>query len=82
MLYCLKICLGLYQKINNSRNLLYGENLVTISPIIEIELPSGSCMLFNKSFFQSIGSFDPNTFLYCEEDILYAKIKKLCKKII
>lgn len=68
---------GLISKIHNNNNLLHKKNLSTI---IEIELPSGSCMLLNKSFFKSIDSFDPNTFLYCEEDILYTKIKKLGKK--
>ncbi|MDE7407267.1 MAG: glycosyltransferase, partial [Muribaculaceae bacterium] len=43
--------------------------------IIEIDLPSGSCMLLEKSYFKSIGWFDPHTFLYCEEDILHKKIK-------
>lgn len=40
-----------------------------------IQLPSGSCMFIEKHFFQSIESFDPNTFLYQEENILYEKIK-------
>lgn len=82
ILYALlfKDLFGIISKINNSRNLLYNRNLTSTSSIIEIELPSGSCMLFNKSFFHSIGSFDPNTFLYCEEDILYVKIKKIRKK--
>mgnify|MGYP004442236413 FL=1 len=42
---------------------------------MEIELPSGSCMLAKKSLFQKIGSFDPNTFLYYEENILFKKIQ-------
>lgn len=42
---------------------------------IEIDLPSGSCMLLNKDYFKSIGWFDPHTFLYCEEDILHKKIE-------
>lgn len=40
----------------------------------EIELPSGSCMFINKELFRSIGYFDPNTFLYYEENILYQKL--------
>ena len=40
----------------------------------EIELPSGSCMLLQKKLFEEIGSFDPNTFLYYEENILYQKL--------
>lgn len=45
--------------------------------IVDIELPSGSCMLFRKKILQSIGAFDSNTFLYYEENILYKKILKL-----
>ncbi len=41
---------------------------------LEIELPSGSCMVIRKSLFEQLGSFDPNTFLYYEEDILHKKI--------
>lgn len=44
---------------------------------ITIELPSGSCMLMEKSLFQAIDGFDPNTFLYYEENILYKKIQKI-----
>lgn len=44
---------------------------------IEIELPSGSCMLARKDLMQRIGSFDPNTFLYYEENIIYSKIAAL-----
>lgn len=46
-------------------------------PQFEVELPSGSCMLLNKSIVQKINMFDPSTFLYCEENILYAQIKSL-----
>ena len=37
---------------------------------IDINLPSGSCMMLRKNFFKEISYFDPNTFLYFEEDIL------------
>ncbi len=47
------------------------------SGLMPIDLPSGSCMLAKKEIFQRIGGFDPNTFLYYEEDILNKKIKKL-----
>lgn len=47
------------------------------SGIIKIELPSGSCMLVDKMLFQQIGSFDPHTFLYYEENILWAKVQRL-----
>lgn len=45
----------------------------------EIELPSGSCMFISKDLFRSIGYFDPNTFLYNEENILYQKLKRFGK---
>lgn len=47
------------------------------SVVIPIDLPSGSCMLIKKNLFQQIGSFDPHTFLYYEENILYKKTKKI-----
>lgn len=44
---------------------------------VPIELPSGSCMFISKERFERIGGFDPHTFLYFEENILYKKIKKM-----
>lgn len=41
---------------------------------IEVELPSGSCMLIKKDLFIEIGLFDPHTFLYYEENILFKKL--------
>lgn len=49
-------------------------------PFFEIELPSGSCMLIDKALLREIGGFDPNTFLYFEENILYKKIQNAGKK--
>lgn len=48
--------------------------------LLPIDLPSGSCMLLTKELFQKIDSFDPNTFLYWEEQILYEKIERINKK--
>lgn len=45
--------------------------------LMEIQLPSGSCMFINKKLFAEIGFFDPNTFLYVEENILYKKMQRL-----
>lgn len=44
---------------------------------IKIELPSGSCMFIKKALFRQIEYFDPNTFLYYEENILYRKVKRI-----
>lgn len=67
-------------KIRNSTFILSCNMLQNEREAIEIELPSGSCMLIKKSLFKEIAYFDPNTFLYSEEDILYSKIKKLNKR--
>lgn len=48
--------------------------------ILKVDLPSGSCMFINKNLFKEIGWFDSNTFLYYEENILYAKMSAYNKK--
>lgn len=55
---------------------LLKDNIKNLPKILQIELPSGSCMFVKKDYFASIGFFDPNTFLYYEENILYKKIEK------
>lgn len=58
------------------RRLILKSNPIRIKEkSIEIELPSGSCMLMNKSLIEDMKGFDPHTFLYYEEDILYKRIK-------
>lgn len=52
----------------------------TLPDRIQIELPSGSCMFISKSIFKQIGYFDPNTFLYFEENILYRKVLSIGRK--
>lgn len=44
--------------------------------LYEIEMPSGSCMMVRREFFELTGGFDPNTFLYYEENILAEKAKR------
>lgn len=44
--------------------------------IIPIDLPSGSCMLFSKETCADLGIFDPNTFLYYEENIIAKRLEK------
>lgn len=58
---------------------LFPKRHIDINPntgIKRVKLISGSCMMCKKVLFQSIGSFDPGTFLYYEENILWDKIKK------
>lgn len=62
-------------KRNKHRYLLY--NGIPNMEFFKVEMPSGSCMFIDKQLFHSIGFFDPNTFLYWEENILY---KKTCRE--
>lgn len=36
----------------------------------------GSCFVFSPKFFEHFDGFDPRTFMYVEEDILYALVRK------
>ncbi len=64
-------------KNNDDRYIL--KNTSQNQTLVKIELPSGSCMLIRKDLLKNIGSFDPNTFLYYEENILYVKMKAMGK---
>lgn len=65
---------GLLKSGENRRYLLLKEH--ENSSLLEVELPSGSCMMFRKELMDQITIFDPHTFLYFEENILY---KQICK---
>lgn len=67
-------------RIDLSRKEYLLTSIENIPELLEIELPSGSCMLINKALFSKIGYFDPNTFLYVEENILYKKLTSIGKK--
>ena len=80
ILECLMVALGY----NNFRDFikrkywLFVQNPKLMNEeVLKIQMPSGSCMLLQKDLFKSIGFFDPNTFLYFEENILFAKIQRL-----
>ena len=66
-----------YKKRMNRKKILLQHPELLNSEVVNIELPSGSCMLFEKSVLKEIGGFDPNTFLYYEESILYEKLKNI-----
>lgn len=83
---CSSICLSLafsyifariYRKMIADSYILLNEPDLLKKPYFEIDLPSGSCMLMDKSVIKQIGGFDNNTFLYYEENILFEKFKKL-----
>jgi GT2 family glycosyltransferase len=46
----------------------------------EVDMISGSCMLFPSSVLKEINGFDKNTFLYFEEAIITEKLLKINKK--
>lgn len=70
---------GYLSKINKRRFLLKNKIISDIGEFIDIELPSGSCMMGQKTTFKEIGGFDSNTFLYYEENILYKKLNRIGK---
>ncbi len=52
---------------------------LTQQPSFPVDVPSGACMLIEKDLFRQIGGFDPDTFLYYEENILYQKLRVLSR---
>ena len=69
--------LGIKNTLKEKRLILKSDPELVDSEYVEIELPSGSCMLINKVVFNKIGGFDPGTFLFYEENILYKKFSLL-----
>lgn len=63
------------KKIPYTHRLILHEINRPFPSIIPIELPSGACMLMEKTYFKEIDGFDPGTFLYYEENILYKKTR-------
>lgn len=68
-----------YSKMEEHKMLISNPSLLK-EEAFEVELPSGSCMLLDKRFFKSIQGFEPNTFLYYEENILFRKIRLASKR--
>lgn len=68
--------LGILKRRNKATRILENNPKVLNDAYVEIELPSGSCMLFSRSLLDKIKIFDPATFLYYEENIIYKQEKK------
>lgn len=64
-----------YKSALKNRCILETNPYLLNNDVVDIELPSGSCMMFNSDTLRDIEGFDPHTFLYYEEDILYKKLK-------
>lgn len=72
---------GLYSKIlGPASDILIKHPDLLKNDFFEVNCISGSCFLIDKTTMQSIGGFDPNTFLYYEEYILSKKIERIAKK--
>ncbi|MDE7385627.1 MAG: glycosyltransferase family 2 protein [Muribaculaceae bacterium] len=62
---------------------VYRRCYIPVSPstgIHKVSIVSGSCMMCRKDLFESVGGFDPGTFLYWEENILAEKFKRIGKR--
>ena len=78
LLYC-RDFFGILSKFARKTKILVNNPELIDAPSVPIELPSGSCMLIEKGLFKEIGYFDPNTFLYYEESILFRKLQAIHK---
>lgn len=64
---------GIKAKIDNDNYILKKQPEYIEKDYVPIDFPSGSCMLASKDVWLKIDGFDPNTFLYYEEAILFKK---------
>ena len=65
----------LLSRADKRQKILKSNPLLIEQPSFPIDIPSGACMLIAKDLFRQIGGFDPGTFLYYEENILYKKLE-------
>lgn len=66
---------GIMSRYLNSQFILKKDQDSFKEEYLKIELPSGSCMLFEKSLMDTIKLFDLQTFLYFEENILFKQLE-------
>ena len=62
----------IYQKF-----ILKGKPELLKQDIVYCDIVSGSCILAKRTTWEKMNGFDPNTFLYYEENILFEKLKNL-----
>lgn len=66
-------------KINAHQKILRNHPELLERPVFPVDMPSGACMLIDKELMAQIGGFDPNTFLYYEENILFKKLQAVSR---
>lgn len=71
---------GIKKKIDEEQYILKQRPEAINEEYVEIDYPSGSCMMATKSLWKTIDGFDPNTFLYFEEAILHSKTSRIGKQ--
>lgn len=62
---------------HKQRYILQNPDLLKSDKPFPIDYPSGSCLFIKKDILERIDGFDPETFLYYEEIILYKKLKAI-----
>ena len=72
-------CFHYLSRADTRQKILLSNPGMTDLPSFPVDMPSGACMLIDKNLFRQIGSFDPGTFLYYEELILYKKLKAVSR---
>lgn len=75
-----KAWFGIKKRIAQSRYLLLNEPDLLTRDVVKIEVPVGAFMMIDKELMYNLGCFDPHTFLYYEENILFKKISKIGKQ--
>ena len=68
-------------KVDDIFNSYIKKKLKENKEILTVQVVEGCCFFINANDMKKIGFFDENTFLFCEEDILAKRIKKINKKI-
>lgn len=71
---------GIKKRIDEEQYLLKQDPDAINKDYVEIDYPSGSCMMATKELWKAIDGFDPHTFLYYEEAILHSKTSKAGKQ--
>ena len=66
-------------KADTRQKILQSNPEMAALPSFPVDMPSGACMLIDKALFRQIDSFDPGTFLYYEELILYKKLQAVSR---
>jgi len=67
--------LPFFNKENSKKYLFKTKPELLQQEIVTCDIVSGACILAKKTTWELLNGFDPNTFLYYEENILFEKLK-------